>query len=155
MNRLLRQHKDLLEETTNLRTEVLEAIGDRDLGFTPGGANPTLAELFKQQGRVQMSYITAFQTFKHEWEVRPARGLDTVSELKSWFADLDAQLISALEHLSDADLAKPIDRGGWSVPVETYFHIYREAVLIFAAKAGVYLRAMNKALPRQLEQWSG
>lgn len=155
MNRLIQTQKDLLEETTNLRKDVLEAVTDKDLAFTLGGTTRTLGELLTEEGTFQLIYINAFKTFKHDWAIKAPQQISTVEGFKAWFTDLDNQLIQALEKLSDEDLAKPIDRGGWSLPLETNFHVYREAVLIFAAKASIYLRAMDKALSKQLQQWIG
>jgi hypothetical protein len=156
MNRLIEQQKGLLEETTNLRTEVLEAMTDKDLGFSVGGKSLTLQDLLLEQASTQLMYVHAFKTFKHDWSVKatPPKTL-TVVAFKDWFMDLDKHLVGTLEQLSDEDLTKPIDRGGWNLPVETNFHVYREAVLIFAAKASIYLRAMGKELPTQLGAWIG
>jgi hypothetical protein len=155
LNRFMEQQRGLLEETTNLRTEVLNSLTDKDLEFSVGGSSLTLKDLLLQQGSYQLSYINAFKTFKHDWTTKASANFSTVAEFKNWFMDLDNQLVDTLEQLSDEDLTKSIDRGGWNLPVETNFHVYREAVLIFAAKASIYLRAMNKTLPKQLEQWIG
>ncbi len=39
--------------------------------------------------------------------------------------------------------------------VETSFHTYRESVLIFAAKASVYLRALDREVPKLMKSFVG
>jgi hypothetical protein len=41
------------------------------------------------------------------------------------------------------------------MPFGAHFHTYREAILIFCAKADVYLRAMGKHRGKQWEDWIG
>ena len=66
--------------------------------------------------------------------------------------DVDA----AIEALSDADIqTKTVDRGSFAPDVPTQFHIYREAQLIFYAKATCYLRALEKTPPPQMASWIG
>ena len=155
MNRLMHTQAALLAETHHLREELLDAITDADLGFTPGGSNPTLAALLLKQGDCQQVYANAFASFRMDWTLEQSKPTASVAGLRDWFATLDATLVASLEALSDADLERPIDRGGWSVPVETNFHIYREAVLIYAARTSVYLRALGKPLPQQTQVWIG
>jgi hypothetical protein len=155
MNRLIAQQADLLTETHQLRDEVLNALSDADLSFHPGGTNPNLRELVLGQGAVQAAYAEAFRTFSLRFNHAAPESVNTLEEVKAWFMRLDASLKSALEALSDEDLAQPVDRGGWSVPAEVNFHVYREGLLIFAAKASVYLRALNRELPAQIRAWIG
>ena len=62
---------------------------------------------------------------------------------------------AAFSALSEEEVqTRRIDRG-FPAPVRTQLHIYREALLIFYAKAVVYLHALNKPLPKQMVEWIG
>ena len=79
----------------------------------------------------------------------------TVDALKHLFADLDKQLFTTLEQLTEEDITKSIDRGSWNLSAEGTLIAYHEAVLIFTTKATVYLRAIGQKLTGQLEAWIG
>jgi len=57
--------------------------------------------------------------------------------------------------LSDEDLMKTVDRGGFTMPVELQLDVYLQALLIFPGKATIYLKAMNKPLPEQIQDSIG
>lgn len=154
MNQLMQTQQALLQETLALREQVLQSISDADLAFSLPG-NPTLGQLIAEFGTVEAAYTRSFRDFSLRFEGGIPQGLQTVEALKNWFKTLDAELMEALNALSDQDLARDVDRGGWSLPVEANFHVFREGVLIFAAKAVVYLRALAKPLPGQLADWIG
>lgn len=156
MNPFVEKQKGILEETISLRTEILNMVDDSNLGFSLGGKSLMLRDLLLEQANFQQSYINAFKTFKQDWSVKatPPQTL-TVDALKNLFTDLDKQLFVTLDQLSEEDIAKPIDRGGWDLSVEGTLIAYHEAVLIFTAKASIYLRAMDKNLTGQLETWIG
>ena len=68
-----------------------------------------------------------------------------MERLTAWYEQLDRELAAVLEGLEEADVARSVDRGdGFTPPVTAQFHIYREALLIFYAKAHVYLKALGK-----------
>ena len=80
--------------------------------------------------------------------------LPAVSDFRAWFAQLDADMLAALDALDDAALKQPVDRGGrYAPPVEITFYTYRETVLILASKVSVYLRALGRELPKQVRGW--
>jgi len=62
---------------------------------------------------------------------------------------------AAVSALSDEDLTKTVDRGGFMMPVELQLDVYLQALLIFFGKATVYLKAMNKPLPEQIKEYIG
>ncbi len=79
-----------------------------------------------------------------------------MERLAAWYARLDRELQTVLEGLEEADLARSIDRGhGFAPPVPVQFHIYREALLIFCAKAHVYLKALGKRVTGPWQWWIG
>ena len=156
MNDFIETQKSVLEETISLRTEILNAVDDGNLDFSLGGKSLAFRDLLLEQANIQASYIKAFKTFKQDWSVKAtAPHPITVDALKHLFADLDKQLFTTLEQLSKDDIAKPVNRGGWELSIEGTLIAYHEAVLIFTAKASVYLRAMGKNLTGQLEAWIG
>jgi hypothetical protein len=107
-------------------------------------------------GEVQQSYVTSFQTFEQEFRHREQPELEgSVERLTAWFNRLDREFKETLESLSEEDLQnRVIDRGGgFVIPPTIQYHIYREALLIFFAKASVYLKGLGKALPEQWQAW--
>jgi hypothetical protein len=68
------------------------------------------------------------------------------------FPIVDFIIISAF---SDEDLKKTVDRGGYMMPVELQLDVYLQALLIFFGKATIYLKAMNKPLPQQIQEYIG
>jgi hypothetical protein len=52
-------------------------------------------------------------------------------------------------------LKKTIDRSGYPMPVELQLDVYLQALLIFFGKATIYFKAMNKALPQQIQEYIG
>ena len=156
MNSFVEQHGGMYHDTQVMRDQLMDILSDADLVFTPGGGNPQLGELLKEMGDVEQSYIDSFKQFKQDWSYRnPEKGLaGSVRQLKVWFTALDADFKTTMEGLSEADLSKPIDRG-WPVPVGVQLHIYREALLIYYGKLAVYLKAMNRTMPKQWQEWIG
>ena len=158
MNRLIQQRAHMIDLSHTLRDEVFEGISDADLEFSPGGTAPTLRALLLEQANVQAAYAESFRTLRLKFgEATPAASQGT-EELRERFARLDAELIAALEALSDDDLKRPHDPRSQRAPgytVETSVYTYRESLLIFAAKASVYLRALNRPLPDLMKSFVG
>ena len=157
MNSLMQQQGPVLEQTQALRDQLMEILTDEDLGYSPGGDNPTLGALCREMAEVQQSYIISFQTFEQNFDYRiEDPGLETsVEQISARFQAMDHELEAALETLSEEDIQKRlIDRGGgFVVPVTLQVHIYREGLLIFYGKASVYLKALGKTLPEQWQAW--
>ena len=78
----------------------------------------------------------------------------SIAALTAWYASLDAALLAALEAVTDDDLATRRVRGDWA-SIEKELSLYREALLMFYAKAGVYLRALGKPLSEEWLDWMG
>jgi hypothetical protein len=156
MNSLMKEQGPILEQTQALRNQLMEMLTDEDLGYSPGGDNPTLGALCREMAEVQQSYVTSFQTFEQEFRHREQPELErSVERLAAWFKTLDRELSVTLESLSEEDLQnRVIDRGGgFVIPPTIQYHIYREALLIFYAKASVYLKVLGKTLPEQWQAW--
>ena len=146
-----------IEGTHAMRTQLLDTLGDADLTFTPGGRNGTLGALFRESGEIEHSYTQSLQSFKQDWSYRNSEeGLDrSVTRLKEWFQTLDEEMKTAASALTDEDMTKTIDRGGYATPIELQFDVYLQALLIFFGKATTYLKAMDRELPKQIEEYIG
>ena len=140
-----------------MRIQLMDVLNDADLEFSPGGQNVPLGALCREIGEIEYSYIQSLKTFKHDWSYRNSEaGLERgVARLKAWYQALDDEMKAVVSTLSDEDLMKSIDRGGYSVPVEMQLDIYLQALLIFFGKATIYLKAMNKDAPEQIRDYIG
>ena len=147
--------KSLYARSQNLRDELLAGISDADLEFTPGGNNPTLLELFCGLGEIQGAYTRSFRELRLRFDLSAPSDLKTIADLEHWFSSLDAEMLAALEGLSDADFEKTVARGSHNIPVGTMFYTFREAILIVCAKVNVYFHAMGKPIPTQNRGWIG
>lgn len=156
MNADIKQFWDLNRMYTPLRDELMESLSDADLAFAPGGDNPTLGELCRELGETQYAYAQSFKTFQIDFSYRTNDDvyLNSVAKLKAWYADLDQQLETALEAVTDEDVAnKLMDRGGYQVPLHISLDIFREALLIFCGKVSVYLKAMGVERTQMWKDW--
>ena len=156
MNALIKEHGELLSETQSFRTAMLAQLTDGDLAYALPG-NMTLGELCREMGETEHGYVAAFSRFEHEWGYRhPDPSVATsVAALRAWYEQLDDDLLAALNALTDDDIATRRLRGGGWASVTKEFHLYREALLIFYAKAGLYLRALDKPLSEEWIDWMG
>src|SRR5712692_431270 len=157
MNRYMLEKWPWIEGSHRMRSQLLDALSDADLAFSPGGQNMTLGALCRQMGEVEHSYIQSLKTFKQDWSYRNLEtSLDSsVARLKAWFQTLDDEMKATVSALSDEDLKKTVDRGDFTMPVELQLDVYLQALLIFLGKATIYLKAMNKPLPEQIQEYIG
>lgn len=143
----------------DLRDQLMEMISDQDLAYKLPGTNPTLGELCEEMGHTQQVYIHSFKTLTLDWAYRDSQpeARNSVASLKAWYTKLDAELVEALSGLSEDDVHnKQIDRGhGFMASPYVQFQVYREALLIFYAKASMYLKALEKPYPDQWKMWVG
>lgn len=150
------------DEYQSLRDQLLDALDDRDLATTFGGATLTLGGLCRQMAEVEHAYVESFKTFRMDYEYRhPDKAIETsVAALRSWYGDLDQALMAALEALSENDLERRIVRSDFDPDYYSPRPIgqlgtYREALLIFYGKASIYLQALDKPFPPQWQTWIG
>lgn len=159
MNGILSGYYPIFREYQALRNELLDALSDQDLAFSPGGGNPTLGALCREIGETEQNYVESFRTFRHEYAhggSDPALA-GSVAALREWYAELDRGLEEAVSALSDEEIAtRVVDRGGdFRLPPQLQLDVYKEALLIFYAKASVYLKARGAALPQRFREWIG
>ncbi len=157
MNRYMHEKWPWIEGTHGMRTQLLDILSDADLAFNPGGQNMTLGMLLREIGDIEHSYTQSLQTFKQDWSYHNTEaGIEnSLTQLKAWYQTLDDEMKATVSALSDEDLTKAVDRGGFSMPVELQLDVYLQALLIFLGKATIYLKAMNKPLPQQMQEYIG
>jgi uncharacterized damage-inducible protein DinB len=157
MNRYMQEKWPWIEGTHGMRSQLIDILSDADLSFSPGGQNMTLGALLREMGETEYSYIQSLKTFKQDWSYHNTEaGLESsIVRLKAWYQTLDEEMKATISDLSDEDLAKTVDRGGFSMPVDLQLDVYLQALLIFFGKATVYLKAMNKPLPQQIQEYIG
>ncbi len=157
MNSYMQEKWPWIEGTHAMRTQFLDTLSDADLAFSPGGQNMTLGALCREMGETEHSYMQSLKTFKQDWSYRNTEaGLESsVARLQAWFQTLDEEMKATVSALSNEDLKKTVDRGGYAMPVELQLDVYLQALLIFFGKATIYLKAMNKALPQQVQEYIG
>lgn len=157
MNRYMQERWSWIEGTHVIRLKLLDTLSDTDLAYNLGGQNMSLGALCREIGEVQHSYTQSLQTFKQDWSYRnPEVGLESsTTQLKTWFQALDEEMKATSMALTDEDLTKEIDRGGYAIPATTQLDIYLQALLIFLGKVSIYFKAMNKAVPEPMQDFIG
>ena len=158
MNAQIQEFWNLNRMYTGLRDELMAALSDDDLAFSPGGANPSLGELCRELGETQYAYAQSFKTFAVDFSYRTNDDgyLKSVAKLQSWYKQLDAELEAAVNAVTDDDVAnKQMERGGYQVPVHISLDILQEALLIFYGKVSVYAKAMGLPLTQTWKDWIG
>ena len=154
---------EFFDEYQALRDQLMEIVDDEDLGVGLGGTTATLGALCREIGEIEHAYVESFRTFRQDFVYRhPEPTIETsVIALRAWYAELDRDLMTALETLSEADMTSrrilrgDFDEGYFSPSITEQLDVYREALLIFYGKASVYLRAIGKTLPPQWQAWIG
>lgn len=158
MNSLIEHHFPILEQTLALRQELHQSLDDADLLFALPG-NLTLGELCRQQGEIDVSYIDVFKTFKQNWTyTHPKHTVESdLNSLQGWITQLEAEFKAVVSQLSEEQISSQIvNRGNrLDFSIGIVFHIYRESLLIFLAKASLYLKALDKPLSQQWRGWIG
>lgn len=158
MNAIVREHFPILEHCLALRHQLMEILTDEDLAYRLPGNNLSLGELCREMGEVEQSYIDAFKTLKQDWSYRhddPAVE-GSVAQLSAWLLAQEEAIKAAIQALPDEVLdTQTVDRGGFRPTLRLEYHIYYEALLIFYAKVSVYLKALEKDMPQQWQDWIG
>jgi uncharacterized damage-inducible protein DinB len=159
MNSLMREYYPTFEYYQALRNQLMEIISDEDLAFRPSDKNETLGALCLDIGETEVCYIKSFRTFKQDFSYRSEEpGLaGSAARLAAWYRELDVELKSVLEALTENDLrTRLVDRGeGFELPLHIQLEVYKEALLIFYGKVSVYLKAMGKVRSEQWQEWIG
>src|SRR5437763_15719007 len=119
MNRMKNEKWPWVEAAHGMRTQLCESLSDADLAFSPGGQAMTFGALCREMGETEHSYTQSLKTFKQDWSYRNTEaGLEgSVARLQAWFQTLDEEMKATASALSDEDLKKTVDRGGFAMPV--------------------------------------
>jgi DinB superfamily len=156
VNKFMQDRWSWIEGTHGMRALLLDGLGDADLAFNPGGQNVTLGALLREIGEIEHAYVQSLKSFKQDFAYRnTAPGLDgSLAQLRAWYQTLDDEMKAIVSGFSDDDLHQTVERGGGFAPaVEVQLDIYLQALLIFFGKAVIYLRAMNKPLPKPVQDY--
>jgi hypothetical protein len=157
MNRMVKEKWSWIEAAHGMRSQVLDCLRDADLANHPGGQNMTIGALCREIGETEHAYIQSLKTGVQDWSYRntSADVVSHVARLKEWFAGLDEGMKTTIAAFSDEDGNKTVDRGGYDVPITFQLDVYLQAVLIFLGKMTIYLKAMNKPLPKEIQEYIG
>jgi uncharacterized damage-inducible protein DinB len=156
-NRVMQERWPWIEGSHTMRTQALDLLDDADLAFNPGGQNMTLGALCREMGETEYSYLESLKTLKQDWSHRNEEaGLEgSVDRLKAWYVAMDEEMKAVVSAFTDDDLTKTVDRGGFGWPVETQLEVYLQALLIFFGKLVIYLKALDKPLPKEFQDYIG
>ena len=146
-----------------LRDQLMDILDDEDLVQRLGGETVSLGALCREIGEIEHAYVESFGTFRQDFTYRnPDPRLErSAAALKAWYAELDRNLMAAVEALSEDDIANrrivrgDFDEDFFSPLAKQHLDVYREALLLFYGKVSVYLRAMNRPLPGHWQDWVG
>src|SRR5207237_1184738 len=152
MERSLQERWPWFQEVRGMRLQLLDILINADLAFSPGGQNMTLGALVRRMGDLEYSYIQSLKTGVRDLSYHNTEaGLESdITRLKAWFQALDDEMLDTISAFSNEDLSKHVDRGGFNSTVGREVDHYGEALLIFFGKATVYLKAMNKPVPKSV-----
>ena len=157
MSRLMEIHEPWFDSYQELKHQMIAVLEDADLAHVIQGS-PSLGELCREHGEVEQSYLDSFRTGKLRFDYRHPDPdiVGSIAALREWYTRLDNEFKTVLEGFTEEDLRTvAIDRRVWSVTIQENLSVYKEAVVIFAAKAWVHLLAMGKTLPDQWRDWIG
>src|SRR5664279_3749833 len=132
------QDLQLLHGMNGLHNQLLEGLTDADLAFSLPG-NPTLGEMFRENGEIEGLYTESFKTFKQEfvYGTSDPAVATSAAKLRAWFQQLDAEMDAALGALTDQDETRTLERTGFPLPPRRQLEIYYQAVLIFFGKLSI------------------
>ncbi len=155
MNLLMQEKWPWIDGSHQMRTQLLDLMSDADLAFTPGGQNIPLGALCREMGDTEYAYIQSLKTFNQDWSYHNTEaGLESsVTQLKNWYQTLDEELQTTVSAFSDEDATKTVNRGGYPTPISLQLDVYLQALLIFFGKVTIYLKAMNKTLPKEIQEY--
>lgn len=155
MNQLMQEKWPWIDGSHKLRTQLLDLISDTDLAFSPGGQNMSLGALCRQMGDTEYAYVQSLKTFTQDWSYHNTEaGLESsMVQLKNWYQTLDEELQSTVSAFSEEDVTKTVNRGGYPMPISLQLDIYLQALLIFFGKTTIYLKTMNKSLPKEIQEY--
>lgn len=147
----------------HLRDELMEALDDPDLDVRLGGETESLGALCREIGEIEHAYVQSLRTFRQDFGYRnPDPRLEhSVDALRTWYAELDRDLMAAIESLSDDDIERrhivrsDFDEAFFAPLPKKQLDTYREALLIFYGKISVYLKSLGRQRSETWRSWIG
>lgn len=148
-----------LRATQSLRYDLMNILTDSDLAYRLPGNTLSLGELCREMGAIEELYIRSFKTFKYDWKYQndDPELATSVERLKAWYQALDEEFEQVVRGFSEEDLhTKRVDRGeGRNPTLSGQFFTYHQAIMMFYAKASIYVRALEKTVNDQWDAWIG
>jgi len=132
-----------------LTGELLDALEDGHLAFSPAGGLPTLSLLCANMADTQRAYVDSLETRTLDLGApEPSAEATQVDDIRSRFSDLDRQLNDALSAIHGEEVnTLRIQRGEEQIPVFILMSSLVESLLIFHGKLSIYARLAGVALP--------
>ncbi|HEX6221044.1 MAG TPA: hypothetical protein VF115_08110 [Acidimicrobiia bacterium] len=143
------------DDYQDLKHQMIDVLSDADLSHVIEGS-PSLGEACREHGEIEQSYVDSFRTYELRFDYKhpDPEIAASLEALSGWYRKLDKEFKAVLQGVPEEDVeSATIDRQGWSVSIPENLSIYKEAVVIFAAKAWIHLLAMGKTLPNQWRDW--
>ena len=94
MNSIMEEQGPVLEQTQALRYQLMEILTDEELGYSPGGENPTLGALCREMGEKPAD--VALVWLLHNPDVMaPIIGLRALEQLEGAARALEVELTTS------------------------------------------------------------
>ena len=158
MNSYMENKWSWIDGSHGMRNGLVGSLTDADLAFSPGGQTMSLGALCREIGDIEYAYLQSFKTFTQDFSYRNTdAGIESsVAKLVAWYQQMDEDLKATISAFSEDDLKKPIERSaGFKAPVDLQLEIYLQALLIFFGKITIYLKIMNKAVDKTIQEYIG
>lgn len=136
-----------------MRDALIAPLDESDMSFSPGGTNLVWSGLLSEAVAIQSDYLASFETLAMSWSSRGAEL--QIDQVRLRLAAQDASMAECLARFGAADMAEVVARPDLSRTRTEQVEAYAQFVLIFLARASVYVRAQGRQLPPSVAQYVG